>query len=222
MSRNYLVGEQTKLQIFTESKKLFYKKGFDETTYDDICNVAKINRALIPYYFKNKQNLGSMVYRDIYSNFKETLYALLESEHFPSDLATAIETFAYYRLLKSPEFARFALQVMNNNAVIDARMIKGEQRFISEISSDKKFSIKELEILANFDYSIEKEIHRMVAVGGSDVDTDSLCGTELNMILGYAGHSKKKINELINNSLDYLSHVQFTVKSGFAIQISRI
>jgi len=221
MSRNYAVGEQTKHQIFTESKKLFYKKGFNETTYDDICRVAKVNRALIPYYFKNKQNLGYMVYRDIYMDFKEELDRCMEPKQFPADLSTFIQTFAYYRLLKSRELSRFALQIMNSDASIDATLVGGEKKFITEISSDKKFSIEELETLANFDYSIEKEIHRLIYMHPESIDPDRLCSTELSMIMGYAGHSKKKINEMMKQSVNFLDSLSMTVKNGFVISITK-
>lgn len=55
---NYAVGKETQKKIWKAGRKLFYEKGLDATTYDDISKAAGINRALIPYYFKTKHQLG--------------------------------------------------------------------------------------------------------------------------------------------------------------------
>ena len=57
MATTYTVGDKTKSNIINESRKLFYKKGYTETTYTDISKAADVNRALIPYHFKNKELL---------------------------------------------------------------------------------------------------------------------------------------------------------------------
>lgn len=38
-------------------RKLFYDKGYHETSYDDICNAAHVNRGSIYYHFKEKENI---------------------------------------------------------------------------------------------------------------------------------------------------------------------
>ena len=80
MANTYLAGEQTKRNILRESKKLFYKKGYTETTYNDISAVAKVNRALIPYHFKNKQILGLEIYNQIIAEFYELIDKKVKQE----------------------------------------------------------------------------------------------------------------------------------------------
>jgi len=62
---NYEPGIQTREKILNICKKLFYEKGYDDTTYNDICQEENINRGLIPYHFQGKYNIA----RAIFVNF---------------------------------------------------------------------------------------------------------------------------------------------------------
>lgn len=220
MSSTYLVGEQTKRKIFRESKKLFYKKGFAETTYDDISTAAKVNRALIPYYFKNKQILGQKVYSKIMEDFTEAFNKTIDVEHYPPDVVHILQTFAYYHLLNNEKYARFAIQVQSDES-FSTQMVKSEKNFITGFGSKaSKFSENELNIIAKMDFGIEKEIVRMVYFAESSIDIDQIVKVEIHMIMGYTGYSKKKIDELIDSALDIMRHLSIRVKNGFSIEIN--
>ncbi len=56
------LGIKAKERIINAATQLFSKKGYDATRVHDIANAAKVNKALIYYYFKNKEDiLDSMV-----------------------------------------------------------------------------------------------------------------------------------------------------------------
>ena len=54
-------------RIMKGATSLFAEKGFDAATVDEIASKAKVNKALIYYYFKNKDDLLSK----IFDNFME-------------------------------------------------------------------------------------------------------------------------------------------------------
>lgn len=54
-------------RIMKVATSLFAEKGFDAATVDEIASKAKVNKALIYYYFKNKDDLLSK----IFDNFME-------------------------------------------------------------------------------------------------------------------------------------------------------
>lgn len=55
-------GNDAKERIINASIELFSQKGYDGTRVNDIAGAANVNKALIYYYFKNKQDiLDSMV-----------------------------------------------------------------------------------------------------------------------------------------------------------------
>lgn len=52
---NYENGEATRQAIINTCKQLFYEKGFNATSYSDICELAHVNRGTIYYHFDNKE-----------------------------------------------------------------------------------------------------------------------------------------------------------------------
>jgi len=60
-------------EIIEAAEKVFFAKGYDEVTMDEIANKAEVNKALLYYYFKNKESLffavnlqGVRILHDIY------------------------------------------------------------------------------------------------------------------------------------------------------------
>ena len=43
--------------IISAAEKVFFAKGYDRVTMDEIANEAEVNKALLYYYFKNKESL---------------------------------------------------------------------------------------------------------------------------------------------------------------------
>lgn len=56
-------GEKTKNKILLIAEKLFAKKGYDGTSVQDIAEAAAVNKALIYYHFKNKQDIIDSLFR---------------------------------------------------------------------------------------------------------------------------------------------------------------
>ena len=56
------ITETTKLKILMEAKRLFGQKGFDRTGMAEIAEAADVDKALLFYYFKSKNNLLKAVF----------------------------------------------------------------------------------------------------------------------------------------------------------------
>jgi len=57
-------GLLTKETILNSCRKLFYEKGYTETTFSDICKDANVNHGSIYYHFKKKRNIVEIIYCD--------------------------------------------------------------------------------------------------------------------------------------------------------------
>ncbi|MCM1499900.1 MAG: TetR/AcrR family transcriptional regulator [Clostridium sp.] len=219
MSNTYLSGEQTRRRILKESKKLFYKYGYTETTYAHISAAAKINRALIPYHFQSKQALGEEIYQKIIKEFTDAIDNLLDTSQFSPDFICMLHTINYYRLLKdNPKLSRFASQLLTDETSTLFTVETG-RKMLSELGS--KFSLcddEELTVLAKMNIGIQKEIIQMIHT--STTDTDRMAQIQLHMLMGYAGYSKKKTDELINAAFAVADLISFHVKNGFSIAIT--
>lgn len=220
MSNTYLTGEQTKRKIFKESKKLFYKKGFTETTYADISSAAKVNRALIPYHFKNKQVLGQEVYCKVVEEFKNAIDGILDISQFTPDFTTILHIVTYYRLLETnTRFSRFVFQLLSDETTPVFTRDSEKELLLNLGSRFARFSDTELDILAQMDIGIKKELIRMLCLSENGVTADRIAGTHIHMLMSYAGYSAKKNDELIQAAFEVADLLSFHVKSGFTIEI---
>ncbi len=68
-------GEKTRQRILKVAEKLFSQKGFDGTSVERIANAAKVNKALIYYHFKNKNDL----IMNLFTSILDELAVQLES-----------------------------------------------------------------------------------------------------------------------------------------------
>lgn len=71
-------GDLTKKKILTTAEAIFSEKGYDGTSIQDISIAAGVNKALIYYHFKNKQDI-------IDSLFKETLKEMFQMQDTPDN-----------------------------------------------------------------------------------------------------------------------------------------
>jgi len=58
-------GEKTKASILAVAERLFAENGYSETSVDRIAKTAGVNKALIYYYFKNKEELALSLFRSV-------------------------------------------------------------------------------------------------------------------------------------------------------------
>lgn len=220
MSNTYLAGEQTKYRILKESRKLFFKNGFTETTYDDICNTAKINRALIPYHFKNKQILGQEIYHKIIHDFNSTFDEILETSQFTPDFSSVLHTVAYYRLLADSRFSRFVFQ-LQADANSTLFTVDSEKTFITGLGNKiSQLSDKELSIIIRMHIGMKKELIKMIYQSKNNTDIDQISKLNLQLLMRYAGYSRKKTDELVDAAIEVVNLFSFQIKGDFSIKIN--
>ena len=198
-----------------------YKYGLDKTTYDDISEAAGINRALIPYYFKTKSDMGREIYHQIYKEFLDMLYELILNDVKSEIIQITAETLAYYRLFQHWQFVRLAQKVIFDGEYYD-NVVKSERKFIQvymKFREDSKYSEDELEIFSRFDYGIECEIAHMAADAGGRIDTDKLFAIELEMLLQHIGYQREEVIDMIEQAQRLLEPYETVIGSDFKIKL---
>lgn len=218
MAHSYTVGEQTKNKILTESKKLFYKNGYTKTTYSDISSIANINRALIPYHFKNKKILGIEIYRQIISDFYNIIDNVLDTSQYDSDFVAAIYTIFYYRLLSvNPSFIRFISELQaDENATLFSE--EYEKEFLIQLGNKfKNLNADELEILVQMHIGIKSRMVNLLCNQESSLQVNEISRIHIQLLMRYVGYSAKKIDELINAAIEISSLLSFEIIAGFEI-----
>ena len=71
---------ETEEKIIASAEKLFYQKGKAGTSMQDIADDAGINRTLLNYYFRSKDQLFEAVFRKAMGSFVPELAAMLHSD----------------------------------------------------------------------------------------------------------------------------------------------
>ena len=110
-----VLNTETEQKIVASAEKLFYQKGKAGASMQDIADDAGINRTLLNYYFRSKDQLFEAVFRSALSRFVPTLAAMLQSdmsfqEYVPRMIATVIDA-----MLENPQIPSFVLQELSSN-----------------------------------------------------------------------------------------------------------
>lgn len=220
MASTYLAGEQTKRNILRESKKLFYKKGYTDTTYTDISAVTKMNRALIPYHFKNKQILGMEIYQDITNEFYHFLDNTFDATQFDSDFINVMHLVAYYRFLADNQpLLRFVSELQTDETIIlfDDEV---ESQWLTGLGSKfGNMTSEQLSLLCTMHTGMKKEMIHTLASPENKASADTITTMHIHMLMRYAGYSAKKIDELLDAAFEVANLVTFRVKNGFSVEI---
>lgn len=96
-------------RILEAARSAFIRQGYHGARMQDIANNAGINKALLHYYFQNKENLFDLVFQDAFSEFLPRLQAILSSK---DPVIDKIEAYlgAHLHLLQSrPDLPLFIL-----------------------------------------------------------------------------------------------------------------
>ncbi|MCD6569319.1 MAG: TetR family transcriptional regulator [Deltaproteobacteria bacterium] len=98
--------EPTKNRIMDAAQMLFAKKGFDATRVQEIADIAEVNKAMIYYYFKDKDALLYAVVERIIKGIKDAIPRYLEEEDNTIDgLETFLDFYIEY-LAQNSSFVR--------------------------------------------------------------------------------------------------------------------
>ena len=79
-------GDTTRKRILSIAEKLFSEKGFDATSVDSIAKKARVNKALIYYHFKNKDDIISSLFQSIIEDLTNRIGDSVEDFHKTSKL----------------------------------------------------------------------------------------------------------------------------------------
>ena len=106
----------TEEKILVAARTVFTKKGFAAARMQEIADTADINKGLLHYYFRNKENLFRAVFDDSFSKFSQQINHIFEAD---LPLIEKIEVFVNKYidiLLENPYLPGFIINELNTNA----------------------------------------------------------------------------------------------------------
>ena len=75
----------TKERILNVAQKIFSEKGFDFVTTQEIANKARVNKAMIHYYFKNKEGLYIEILRKLFNEIASKILDIFSMNLSPPE-----------------------------------------------------------------------------------------------------------------------------------------
>jgi TetR/AcrR family transcriptional regulator len=103
----------TEQRILAASRKVFVRDGMAGARMQDIADEAGINKALLHYYFKNKEKLFETIFKEATLEFLPRMNAIFEAD---VPLFEKIETFCreyISQVMKTPYIPIFLLSELN-------------------------------------------------------------------------------------------------------------
>ncbi|MGD0710185.1 MAG: TetR/AcrR family transcriptional regulator [Bacteroidales bacterium] len=117
--------QTTEKKILDAAKTVFLEKGFDGARMQEIADEAKINKALVHYYFRSKDKLFDAIFQEAFQQFLPKIAEIMMTE---KPLFEKIEFFIdtyIFMLLKNPHLPGFVMHEINRNPDRIVNIIKG-------------------------------------------------------------------------------------------------
>lgn len=135
----------TEQKIIEAAEEVFHRKGYDGARMQEIAEQAGINKGLLHYYFKTKDNLFAAIFSVAKNRMLSRLQVILEMEVPLHEKIDMLVDQYLSVMLKHPALPRFVLNELNKNP----------DRFIK-----KHFNKEMKEALTAFQKSIEQEVKK--------------------------------------------------------------
>lgn len=124
--------KQTEKRILESAKKIFHRKGFSGTRMQEIADDAGINKAMLHYYFRNKQKLFDAIFIEGVEKISPKIKELLNVQ---MPLFEKIRFFvkSYITLLQENYYLpNFIINEVNQNPNLLVELISKNKSFILE------------------------------------------------------------------------------------------
>jgi TetR/AcrR family transcriptional regulator len=129
-----LKDQNTEVIILDAAKLIFMEKGLYGARMQDIANQAGINKALLHYYFRNKERLFDVVFGGALERYFQNM-EIISDESLPiiERVLTYSNRFVQF-LAEYPQMSIFLIKEISSNQALFHIKVKG-------IKKDKKYSL---------------------------------------------------------------------------------
>ncbi len=119
------IEKDTEIKILEAAKKVFILKGLDGARMQEIADEAGINKALLHYYFRSKDQLFAMIFKVEIGTFFPRLIPVLLSKDMSFDEKIRHFVEGYINLfLNNPFLPTFIIREINRNPQMVAQFFK--------------------------------------------------------------------------------------------------
>lgn len=122
------IDASTEQRILSAAKKVFISKGMAGARMQDIADAAGINKALLHYYFRSKEKLFEMIFKEVVKEFLPKINLIFESD---KNLFEKIDMFCteyIEQIRKTPYLPVFILNEINQQPEVLIKKMWGNRK----------------------------------------------------------------------------------------------
>jgi AcrR family transcriptional regulator len=133
----------TEEKILEAAKTVFHKKGFDGARMQEIADEAGINKSLLHYYYRSKENLFDAVFKDAFNELFKKIFTVVGSTiPFEEKIRYILNDYIGF-MQKNPYIPSFILNEINHNPARIADLMKNLPTPPAEILTRVKKSLED-------------------------------------------------------------------------------
>lgn len=219
----YAVGISTQNKIVDCCRTLFYQKGITGTSYDEICSAASVNRGLIPYYFKSKNNIATQIFQKVIEDCDNLIRDIVTKNISSVDenVQFVVNNALLYDLMKrDPNFCRFYNEIESNS-------------FWSEMTLQLQYSL--IDKLIHFNcINMQPDVRCTIACLCEGMEQELIHGIHSNFltedawmlavrdctcIFSLMGFSQEQVESCMKQSKCFFDQYYFCCKPDFSISM---
>lgn len=138
-------GEKKKKLILDTCKKLFYRNGYENTTYEDICKAADIPPGTITYHFGSKRELAAIIDAEYERENKTYIEKMCGDRYSKTELMVVENYHMWKRIYEDENIRRFLLD-LSADKLPSASSIDAILYFYQCVMKDQGIDIDEKEL----------------------------------------------------------------------------
>ncbi len=138
----------TEERIIRAAREVFIGRGFDGARMQEIADKAGINKALLHYYFRSKQQLFEVVFTETLGKFQQTFIRILSSDKPLIEKIRAMVSEDIDILMKNPNIPLFVISEVAKNpeGMTERARDAGLPKLIEEFSKQVRSAVRRKEI----------------------------------------------------------------------------
>lgn len=217
----YSTGVATKKRILDSCKKLFFEHGLNDTTYKMICTEADINRGLLPYHFKSKDNIAYCIYHEFLQDFE----SWIDEEFSETDFVIrfALSSIILYKCIYSNKsFMRFYSDIKSSQ-YLKPHILSIQVDTIMKISEASSLTIDETSIktLSCMYYGVERELIYNSFHGYITENVEQISEKDLIFVLSMLNFDSNEIRNIIKQARNLSDNYYIEINDGFRYEFKQ-
>lgn len=214
-------SDATRKRIIASAEVLFYSQGVNQTSQQDIANLANVNRGLIHYHFGTKQEIALLISRRFTTEFNRTMEKLF----FRDEEDVVFRSIAQGRILFSTLFSnknyeRFFLEEVHGRIIVQREEDTPVYRdFCRECAYlGLNFSPEEMLVYSMAISSVEHRLFAAKTTKISSLSADEIITMYNRIHLSILGYTPDAQQKLIDRAISISRKIKFVNNGNFDVK----